>query len=78
MLLKLKRFWVSFFSEFGLSGIFFEFIDFRPGRDFINVRGLLIQGGDYVYIYIYIYMCVYIYIYIYIYIEREREISYYY
>ena len=30
------------------------------------MRGLLIQGGDYIYIYIYIYVCVYIYIYIYI------------
>ena len=25
----------------------FEFINFRPGRDFINGRGLLIPGGDY-------------------------------
>ena len=33
----------------------FEFINFRPGQDFINVRGLLIQGGYYIYIYIYIY-----------------------
>ena len=38
----------------------FELINFRPGRDFINVRGLLIQGGDYMYyehtMYIYIYI----------------------
>ena len=67
MLLKLKRFWVSFSSEFGLSGICFLSINFRPGRDFINGRGLLIQGGDYIYIYIYIYsLSLYIYIYIYI------------
>ena len=44
---------MSFFSEFGLSGICFEFINFRPGRDFINGRGLLIQGGDYYYYYHY-------------------------
>ena len=64
MLRKLKRCWVSLFSEVGLSVFFFEFISFRPGRDFINVRGLLIQGGDYMYVYIYIYiyiMCIYIY-----------------
>ena len=34
------RIWVVWY-------LFFEFIDFRPGRDFINRRGLLIQGGDY-------------------------------
>ena len=39
------RIWVVWY-------LFFECIDFRPGRDFINVRGLLIQGGDYIYIYI--------------------------
>ena len=33
----------------------FAFINFRGPRDFINRRGLLIQGGDYIYIYIYIY-----------------------
>ena len=36
----------------------FEFINVRPGRDFINVRGLLIQGGDYIYIYVYIHTCI--------------------
>ena len=42
------------FSECGLSGnLFFEFINFRPGRDFINGRGLLIQGGDYLIRYYY-------------------------
>ena len=53
-----RMIWVSFYSEFGLSGIdfFLKFINFRPGRDFINGRGLLIQGGDYIYIYIYIYV----------------------
>ena len=56
--------------------LFFEFINFRPGRDFINRRGLLIQSGDYIYIYIYIYIhtyihirTIYMYIYIYIYIH---------
>ena len=40
--------WVSFLSEFGLSGMLFvEFISLWPGGDFINGRGLLIQGGDY-------------------------------
>ena len=34
------RMWVVWYC-------FFEFINFRPGRDFINGRGLLIQGGDY-------------------------------
>ena len=62
MLHKLKRCWVSlFFRIWVVWYVFFEFINFRPGRDFINVRGLLIQGGDYIYIYIYI--------------EREREIA---
>ena len=51
--------------------LFFEFIDFRPGRDFFNGRGLLIQGGDYTYICI----CICIYIYIYICIEREISLS---
>ena len=47
---------VIFPPEFGLSGIcIFECIDFRGPRDFINRRGLLIQGGDYIYIYIYMY-----------------------
>ena len=39
----------------------FTFIHFRGPRDFINRRGLLIQGGEYIYIYIYIYR------------ERERD-----
>ena len=72
----LFRIWIVWYFSY-------EFIDFRPGRDFINGRGLLIQGGDYshiyVYIYIYIhvfvymYVCVYIYIYIYIYICIHRS-----
>ena len=59
---------MSFFQNLGCL-FFVEFINFRPGRDFINVRGLLIQGGDYIYIYIYMYivsLSLYIYIYIYI------------
>ena len=88
MLLKLKRFWVSFFQNLGCL-VFFEFINFRPGRDFINMRGLLIQGGDYIYIYIYIYRererlrcscihvfsmsCVVCLLYIYICMYREGE-----
>ena len=36
-----------FFQNLGCLVFLFEFITFRPGRDFINVRGLLIQGGDY-------------------------------
>ena len=48
MLLKLKRFWVSFFVRIWVVWCFlFELINFRLGRDFINVRGLLIQGGEY-------------------------------
>ena len=43
---------MSFFQNFGCLVFVFEFIDFRPGRDFINVRGLFIQGGDCIYIYI--------------------------
>ena len=63
--------------------VIFALINFRGPRDFINRRGLLIQGGDYIYVYIYIYIYTYIYIvivicicivvYIYIYIARERE-----
>ena len=34
-----RRIWVVWY-------FLFEFINFRPGRDFINGRGLLIQGGD--------------------------------
>ena len=34
------------FHNFGCLVFYVEFINFRPGRDFINVRGLLIQGGD--------------------------------
>ena len=65
MLFKLKRFSVSFFSRIWVVWYFlFEFINFRPGRDFINVRGLSIQGGDYLSLYIYIYIYMYIYIYI--------------
>ena len=60
MLFKLKRFGCQFFQNLGCLFFFvFEFIDFRPGRDFINGRGLLIQGGDYMYLFIrihYLYM----------------------
>ena len=59
MLLKLKRFGCHYLSEFvGLTPswyFFFAIINFRGPRDFINRRGLVIQGGDYIYIYIYIY-----------------------
>ena len=38
------------------------FIKFLGPQDFINRRGLLIQGGDYICIHIYIYIYIYIYI----------------
>ena len=49
--------------------VFFVYINFRGPRDFVNRRGLLIQGGDCMYVYIYI-IHMYVYIYIYIYISR--------
>ena len=63
--LNSNDFGCHFFQNLGcLSFFVFEFINFRPGRDFINGRGLLLQGGDYVYIYIYIYTYI-LYIHIY-------------
>ena len=48
---------IFFFEFINRSWYFlFEFINFRPGRDFIEGRDLLIQGRDYEYIYIYIYI----------------------
>ena len=72
---------VIIFQNLGCLVFVFAFINFRGPRDFINRRGLLIQGGDYIYIYIYIYnmyiymyVCIYIYIYIYIYISLSLYI----
>ena len=63
---------VIFFRIWVVWYLFFEFINVRPGRDFINVRGLFIQGGYYIYIYIYMFVYIFIdlfmYIHIYIYI----------
>ena len=43
---------VIIFQNLGCLVFVVAFINFRGPRDFINRRGLLILGGDYIYIYI--------------------------